>query len=1165
MSTAQKLKNRSSGTTKLVSIISGLLGFLFFISLPFLPVKQEQASFSWPQGGDLTSVTAPLISYSPQDLSMTIPISNMRRLNPGQTTVISTVPEDSKDATRRGLFVRSTDRGIDVVVRNVVPLSISNKMLRTLPRDAQLQITSDYKMTKVEVPGATDEDGEPISGQVEDDIRPMVTGIYSELQNTPAMAQAMQRAGLEVNVTVDSRFTSSPTFIKQAAMFLGVLSTIIALIALSRIDRLDGHGRSRRLLHANWWRPRPIDFVVIGVLSMWHIIGANTADDGYLLTMAEASHHSGYMANYYRWFGVPESPFGSPFYDLLALMVRVSEASIWMRLPALFAGILTWILLSREVLPRLGTLIARRAVAQWTMAGIFLVFWLTYNNGTRPEPIIAVLSLLAWVCFERAIATQRLFPAAIGTFVATLALGAGPTGLMAVAALIASLGSIIAILIRRLPTLGAPKGSPKPTTAIAVCAQLFPFLAVGTAILIGVFADQTLRTVIEAIRVRAEIGPSLPWYQEYTRYIALLDPSPDGSFARRYAVLMMFFCLVVVIASVLRNGRVPGSAQGPSSRLLLIIVGTLFLMTFTPTKWTHHFGVFAGFGAAVGALAAVAASYFVIRSKRNLVLFVGSMLFLFAFTLAGPNGWWYVSSFGVPWWDKTIQLRGIEASGVVLGIAVIVVLWGGIIGFLSDARHARAETTEELQRLDASERRSSAHLARLASAPIAVLTGLVVAFVVASLAKGAVAQYPAYSITKGNLMSFAGNTCNQAADVLVETNTNDSFLTPIGGKKLKDSLQDKDTSGFTANSIPTEIAPGEDSSQGQQASIVTQDQFNNDESTSTTSSDDSSGTVDPSGTQASQTRDGQPSAEQKKRAQEAKTSDANNSGTTGGLRSRPGVNGSYAQLPFGIDGDKVPVLGSFREGLQEPATTTTAWFKLPARAENTPLIVFSAAGPVAHYDMNGVFHYGQNLTVEFAKKGEDGEYEVIESMIPLDIGTAPEWRNMRIPMTSIPEETEVLRIVAEDLNLTPDQWLAITPPRAPIMTSLNEYVGSKAPSLLDWSIAFQFPCQRVYDHYAGIAEVPEYRISPDHWSRRVHTSVMSYGGGGSVGLAEMTTKASELPTYLNHDWQRDWGVLDRLTPFTSSNGTAPKPAEIDYEEHTRSGLWYEGPLKYTTL
>ena len=40
------------------------------------------------------------------------------------------------------------------------------------------------------------------------------------------------------------------------------------------------------------------------MLVWWHFVGANTSDDGYILTMARVSEHAGYMANYYRWLAL---------------------------------------------------------------------------------------------------------------------------------------------------------------------------------------------------------------------------------------------------------------------------------------------------------------------------------------------------------------------------------------------------------------------------------------------------------------------------------------------------------------------------------------------------------------------------------------------------------------------------------------------------------------------------------------------------------------------------------------------------------------------------------------------------------------------------------------------------------------------------------------------
>ena len=97
----------------------------------------------------------------------------------------------------------------------------------------------------------------------------------------------------------------------------------------------------QRLIPSRWRTFTATDVVVVGGFLLWHVIGANSSDDGYILQMARVAERAGYMSNYFRWFGSPEDPFGW-FYNLLALMTHVSDASIWMRLPDLVvrAGVL---------------------------------------------------------------------------------------------------------------------------------------------------------------------------------------------------------------------------------------------------------------------------------------------------------------------------------------------------------------------------------------------------------------------------------------------------------------------------------------------------------------------------------------------------------------------------------------------------------------------------------------------------------------------------------------------------------------------------------------------------------------------------------------------------------------------------------------------------------
>ena len=71
------------------------------------------------------------------------------------------------------------------------------------------------------------------------------------------------------------------------------------------------------------------------------------------------------------------------------------------------------------------------------------------------------------------------------------------------------------------------------------------------------------------------------------------------------------------------------------------------------------------------------------------------------------------------------------------------------------------------------------------------------------------------------------------------------------------------------------------------------------------------------------------------------------------------------------------------------------------------------------------------------------------------------------------------RIVADDPNLSPDQWFAFTPPRVPVLQTLQQLIGSQTPVLMDIATAANFPCQRPFSEHLGVAELPQYRILPD--------------------------------------------------------------------------------------
>ncbi|MUL46597.1 arabinosyltransferase [Mycobacterium sp. CBMA293] len=763
---------RNHRTARWIAIVAGLLGAFLAIATPLLPVTQTTAQLNWPQSGVLKSVDAPLIGYVATDLNITVPCQTAAGLMdpaaPGNTMLLSTVPKQAPKAVDRGLLIERVGGDLLVIVRNTPVVSAPLAQVLS-PACQELKFTAHADKVTGEFVGLTQgpkdkNPGKPLRGELSGyDFRPQIVGVYTDLSGAAP-------SGLTFSATIDSRYSTSPTLLKMLAMIFGVVLTIVALGALHVLDRADGV-RHKRFLPPRWWSVKPLDGLVTVTLVWWHFVGANTSDDGYILTMARVSEHAGYMANYYRWFGTPEAPFGW-YYDLLALWAHVSTSSVWMRLPTLLMALACWWVISREVIPRLGHTVKNSRAAAWTAAGMFLAFWLPLNNGIRPEPIIALGMLLTWCSVERGVATSRLLPVAIAVIIGALTLFSGPTGIAAIGALLVAVGPLKTIVARH-------------TSRFGYLALLAPILAAGTVTAILIFRDQTFAAEIDASSFKTTVGPALSWFDEHIRYERLFTTSPDGSVARRFAVLTLLLALAVSIAMSLRKGRIPGTAAGPARRIVGITIISFLAMMFTPTKWTHHFGVFAGLAGSLGALAAVAVGTVAMRSRRNRAMFAAAVLFVMGLSFATVNGWWYVSNFGVPW-SNQFPAWHFGFTTFLLGLSVLTLLWAAWLHFYDKDP----------------ERRVSRWIPQ---APLAIASWVVVFFEVLSLTLGMTQQWPAWSVGKSNLDALTGKTCGLADDVMVEQDPNASLLAPLTGT-VGDALGAGGAEGFTPNGIPADVS-----------------------------------------------------------------------------------------------------------------------------------------------------------------------------------------------------------------------------------------------------------------------------------------------------------------------------------------------------------------------
>ncbi|GAA4544515.1 arabinosyltransferase domain-containing protein [Pseudonocardia xishanensis] len=598
----------------LLAVVLGLVVLVCAAAFPLAPVVQPRAEYAW--GGPGAVPTAlPLMPYQPTELTATVGCTRV----PG--TLVTTVPAnaDPTAAPLDGLTV--------AVVDDTVRVTSAGVELAAVPvpaGDCTVAVHSDTAATSVLL------DGAPVVTRT-GDLRPAVAALQSDRPELVA-----------VQLTADTRFQTTITPLKAAIAVVGVLA-LLAMVVL-----LEARGRIR-WLPRRWWRPRLSDLGVTAVLGVWWVVGPITVDDGYIAGIVRDRASSGFVGNVYRWLNAPEAPF-SWFYDLYWLWAQISPSTVWMRLPSILIGLVTWGLLTRLLLPRLLPRAAGRL--RWLAALCFLLWWLPLTLGLRPEPWVALGMLGAVLLVERAVALRRVTPLVLALVVAGATTAVTPGGLMAFAPLVPAAVPLLRI-VRRSGWRIVPVLLAAPAAAV--------FLMV---------SDQSLAGLLEATRVRTVIGGGEHWYDEYHRYALLLSTDLQGSLAKRAPVLLTVVAAVAVLWSTVWSRR-----NTPAVRLAVTFLLGLASMTTNPTKWTQHFGDLAGVGAGVLVVGVVVCGRRALAGRvapwlagLAALTVVGSLIW------AGQNVWPFVSNWwGLTWSTVTPLLAGTAVATLWLGLGVLVV------------------------------------------------------------------------------------------------------------------------------------------------------------------------------------------------------------------------------------------------------------------------------------------------------------------------------------------------------------------------------------------------------------------------------------------------------------------------------------------------------------
>lgn len=637
-----------------VTVVAGALTVLLSALMPLAPVTINDPTVTWPENAAAPrSTMLALSAYRPFEMDARFGCGAVRAAQASGGVVFATVnPADPA----LGLVVKAEkDR---LVVSGVATLD------EPVPSgDCAYEIRGDRGGLSVLRDGA-----EIGRSATMPDVHVLETSITS-----------LSSADLSVRIRVDDQFSTSPAPLKIVLMVLLALCAATAFACLVLLDRRVHREPGRFRL-----RLSPVDLVVPAIMVLWVFLAPMSDDDGYYSAMARNVPFEGYVGNYYQILNQGFTPF-SWFYYFLAKWQVFGFAPVVLRVPALLFGLVTWFAARRYVSGRLSGVVLGTA---------FLAWWLPLDMGVRPEGVVTMCGMLTLLAVTVAVERQRLALLGVAVCVAGIGFFAHPTGFTTLAPLLAGLPFAWKLLT-------------KDAGWRTVVARTLAVLSPGAVAMIMAFSDGSLRDFLYAQEIFKKMAGSETWYTEFARWMFLLNQGDAmANYAKRAPVLVCVVVLVwfVVLVTAARARRID-----VPPRLALAGWSTLFaffLLWFTPSKWTHHFGSLAGIGSVFIALMLLSSVPLVreLTDDRRVpvpVLLGGIVSVVAMFGLAGhgANLWpysWHLGlpSAGVPphlsvlkfdkpyWWLLLIAVvafvlhrRGKGSYAPVIAIPVVVVLF----------------------------------------------------------------------------------------------------------------------------------------------------------------------------------------------------------------------------------------------------------------------------------------------------------------------------------------------------------------------------------------------------------------------------------------------------------------------------------------------------------
>ena len=994
--------------------------------VPAAPVESSTSTVTWPRAGAAPQPTTLfLVPYRPATLEATIPCGAIRaaRAREGTTTILATVVGGPAD----GLAVRTAPADDDASGPPTVQVIASGRLVPVEVPDqgCELTIRADAggvgvtvgdptRAPAVSVPGAPVPEVFAATTDLRgDDARGLAltarTPAWFDNAATPAKADlvaAAHRLALVALVLVVLARLLTPT--EPPPRALAELASRRGLaIARTRARRVR-RGAAAALRRPVVLARLGVDVVVALTLAWWSIVGPLTDDDGFAAVIARQAA-TGDVGNYYRWFDASEVPFATN-QQLLALFLDQGLSPVALRTPSVLAGLALWVVVTRGVLgPALGA--TGRSVGVRVLTALaFGVWWLPYDLGARPESLVALGTTTVAALVLRA---ARCVPGdgrrvshpvvliAVAGLVAGLTVTAAPSGLLAAAPFLLCLPR----LARAIGGAGVPREPgrvARVTRALLPVAHLAVIAGLAAVVLTVVFADQSWHGFLVATAIHQQIGPDQPWYAEWLRYGYLFGDDSWGAAAKRVPVVVGLVMAVTGLV-VLARGSGRDGVLGRESVLLLGLAPAGFaLLAVTPSKWSHHFGALAGYGA-IGLVVAILALGRAVRQRDPVVAATAGVATLglalgAAFAFSGPNAWWGYSGFGMPGADG--PQRPFDSVVLWLALAVAAAVVVVLVGWLRSGGGTGERGQRSARPALAGAALRDAVLGGSPLVPVVTAIAVVVTSVLLLVSSfSTAAARPGYSLAAQDRAAIADPSsaaaCGLQDRVQVLRTAAGGPLRPVDGSRAA-------MTGFVAGGgavDPPPVRPGQ--------------------------TDGTDGTAD--------TRDGR------------------------------------------------DTWGSRVDGAGTVGTLTTGWFALP-RPGTDQLLAVSVAGRTTD---------GESLTWQFGRDDRVvGSRPVVETPQPDRgyRGYAPDaeaaqlqdraddqkrWRTVTLAAPDVPDGADEVRLRATDERTDTGGWVALTGPRIVDVLPLTRWLAGRGPVLVDWAIAFAWPCggrlPRVAD---GVAETP---------------------------------------------------------------------------------------------